>query len=46
MGYWEKFNVTSLRKKENFYSQLNIEDITDVDYTNEKKFVIVLKQKI
>ena len=30
---WEKFNETSLFKKEDFYSHLNMEDITDVDYT-------------
>ena len=27
-----KFNETSLPRKEDFYSQLNMEDITDVDY--------------
>ena len=28
----EKSNVTSLLEKEDFYSHLNMEDITDVDY--------------
>ena len=28
----EKFNETSLPEKEEFYSDLNIEDITDADY--------------
>ena len=29
---WEKFNKTSLPEKEEFYSNLNMEDITDADY--------------
>ena len=29
MDDWEKFNETSLLKKEDFYSHLNMEDITD-----------------
>ena len=32
MDEWEKFNETSLAEKEEFYSQLNMEDITDVYY--------------
>ena len=32
MNDWEKFNETSLLEKEDFYSHLNMEDITDVDY--------------
>ena len=28
---WEKFNEKSLPEKEDFYSQLNIEDINDAD---------------
>ena len=31
MDDWEKFNKTSLPEKEDFYSCLKIEDITDVD---------------
>ena len=34
---WEKFNETSLPKKQNFYSHLSIEDITDADYTHAKR---------
>ena len=30
---WKKFNETSIPEKENLYSHLNIEDITDADYT-------------
>ena len=29
---WEKFNYTSLTENEDFYSHLNMEDITDADY--------------
>ena len=32
MDDWEKFNETSLLEKEDFYSHLNIEDITDAAY--------------
>ena len=37
MDDWEKFNETSLPKKEDFYSLLNMEDITDADYTHAKR---------
>ena len=37
MDDWEKFNKTSLAEKEDFYSHLNMEDITDADYTLAKK---------
>ena len=33
----EKFNKTSLPQKEDFYSQLNMEDITDAGYTHPKR---------
>ena len=32
MDSWEKFNETSLRSKEDFYRNLNMEDIDDIDY--------------
>ena len=32
MDSWEKFNETSLPSKEDFYSNLNMEDIDDIDY--------------
>ena len=32
-----KFNETSLPEKEEFYSNLNIEDITDADYMHAKR---------
>ena len=37
MDDWEKFNETSLAEKEDFYSQLNMEDITDTDYSHTKR---------
>ena len=43
MDDWEKFNETSLAEKEDFYSQLNMEDITDTDYAHTKKFLKILK---
>ena len=42
MDDWEKFNETSLPEKEDFYSHLNMEDITDSDYAHTKR---VLKIK-
>ena len=36
MDSWQKFDETSLPEKEAFYSNLNIEDITDVDYRHGK----------
>ena len=37
MHDWEKFNETSLPEKEEFYSHLNIEDITEADHTHSKR---------
>ena len=34
---WEKFNETTLPEREEFYSKLNVEDITDADYTHAKR---------
>ena len=36
MDSWERFDETSLPGKEAFYSSLNMEDITDVDYIHAK----------
>ena len=43
MDGWEKFNKKSLPEKEEFYSNLNMEDITDTDYIMQKEFVQILK---
>ena len=37
MDEWEKFNETTLPAKEEFYSNLNMEDITDADYMHAKR---------
>ena len=37
MDDWEKFNETSLPEKEDFYSHLYMEDITDTDCTHAKR---------
>ena len=36
MEDWEKINEPTLPAKEDFYSQLNMKDNTDKDYTNAK----------
>ena len=38
MDSWEKFDETSFSDKTNFYSVLNLEDITDEDYEHAKKY--------
>ena len=43
MDDWENFNETSLPEKEDFYGQLNMEDITDADYAHVKRVVKILK---
>ena len=45
MGDWKKFNETLLPQKEDFYSYLNIEDITDAYYAPAKRFCKDLKIK-
>ena len=37
MDDWEKFDETSLPEKEDFYSLLNMKDITDADYAHSKR---------
>ena len=37
MDDWEKISETSLLEKEDFYSHLNMEDITDADYVHAKR---------
>ena len=34
MDDWETFGETSLHEKEDFYSHLNMEDITEADYAH------------
>ena len=37
MDSWERFNETQLPPKKAFYSELNLEDITDKDYNHAEK---------
>ena len=37
MDSWERFNETSFPDKKYFYSELNLEDITDKDYSHAQK---------
>ena len=37
MDSWERFDETSLPNKEGFYSSLNMEDTTDIDYRHAKR---------
>ena len=43
---WQRFDETSLPDKEAFYSNLDMEDITDVDYRHGKKYLSILLIKI
>ena len=43
MDHWKKINETSLPEKEDFYSHLNMEDITDADYALGKRVCKDLK---
>ena len=38
MDDWKKFSGTLLPEKADFYSHLNIKDITDADYVHTKRF--------
>ena len=37
MDSWEKFNETALPPKKDFYSHLNLENISDGDYAHAQK---------
>ena len=37
MDFWEKLNETLLPEKEDSYSHLNMEDMTDADYAQAKR---------
>ena len=45
MDSWEKFDETTLPPKEAFYSNLNLEDISDEDYVHVQKVWDVFKIK-
>ena len=42
---WERFDETSFLNKEAFYTSLNMEDITDVDYRHAKRVLKSLNNK-
>ena len=46
MDSWEKFDETTLPPKEALYSNLNLEDISDEDYSYAQKHGMYLKQII
>ena len=45
MDNWERFDETLLPNKEAFYSNLNMEDITDTDYRHANKVFEEFKLK-
>ena len=45
MDDWEKFNEASLPEKEEFYGNLNMEDITDADYMHAKRVCKDIERK-
>ena len=45
MDSWERFDETSLPDKEAFFGNLNMEDITDVDYRHAKRVFRNLNNK-
>ena len=45
MDNWERFNETSLPSKESFYSNLNIENIDDIDYRHGNNVFKIFKLK-
>ena len=45
MDNWERFNETSLPNKESFYSNLNMENIEDIDYRHGNNVFKTFKLK-
>ena len=45
MDEWEKINETALPEEEEFYSILNMVNITDADYMHAKRFCSDFKRK-
>ena len=45
MDSWERFNQISLPNKEDFYSSLNMEDITDADDIHGKRVFKIFNNK-
>ena len=45
MDDWEKFNEASLYEKNDFYSHLDMEDISDADYAHAKRLCKYFEKK-
>ena len=45
MNSWERFDETELSSKESFYSELDLEDISDEDYKHAQKVCDIFKIK-
>ena len=45
MDTWERFNEISLPSKEDFYSNLNMEDISDIDYRHPNNVFKIFKSR-
>ena len=45
MDNWERFNETSLPNKESFYSNLNMQNIDDIDYTHGNNIFKIFELK-
>ena len=45
MDNWERFHEKSLPEEEDFYSSLNMEDLTDVDHRHAKRVFKSLNNK-
>ena len=45
MDSWERFNESTLPNKKAFYSELNLEDITDKDYAHAQNIFEEFKLK-
>ena len=45
MDNWERFDETSLPNKESFYSNLNMENIEDIDYRHGNNVLKIFKLK-
>ena len=45
MNIWERSDELPLPNKEDFYSSLNVEEITDLDYRHTKRVFKILNNK-
>ena len=45
MGSWERFDETTLPNRKDFYSSINMEDITDIDCRHAKREFKIFNNK-